>query len=67
MKISLGYTGIETLEEYVLVAHDRREVTLFRRSERWQPKRVTEPNETLELGSLGFTMPLADIYDRVQV
>jgi len=67
MKLSLGYTGIETLEEYVLVAQDRREVTLFRRSERWQLKRVTQPNETLELASLGFTVPLADIYDRVQV
>src|SRR5262245_33555661 len=32
----LSYTGIETLEEYVLVAQDRQQVTLFRRSRQWQ-------------------------------
>src|SRR6266404_3018929 len=41
----LSYTGIETLEEYVLVAQDRREVTVFRRSRQWQPEILGQPGE----------------------
>src|SRR5437773_10661960 len=39
----LSYTGIETLEEYVLVAQDRMEATLFRRAKPWQPEALTQP------------------------
>src|SRR5712691_11604421 len=45
----LSYTGIGTLEEYVLVAQDRREVTVFRRSQQWQPEILGQPGEALEL------------------
>src|SRR5947207_4620098 len=63
----LSYTGIETLEEYVLVAQDRREVTVFRRSQQWRPERLTEPQQALELASISFAVPLAEIYERVKL
>src|ERR1051326_2402053 len=37
----LAYQTIETLEEYVIVAQDRPEVTIFRRPTNWQPESVT--------------------------
>ncbi len=63
----LSYTGIETLEEYVLVAQDRREVTLFRRNRQWQPEILTQPGQALELASLAFTVPLEMIYEGTKV
>ncbi len=62
----LSYTGIETLEEYVLVAQDRREVTVFRRSRQWQPDLLKQPEAALELASLGFTLPLEVVYEGVR-
>ena len=63
----LSYTGIETLEEYVLVAQDRREVTLFRRNRRWQPEILARPEQSLQLASLDFTVLLEMIYEGVKV
>jgi Uma2 family endonuclease len=60
----LSYSGIETLEEYVLVAQDKVEVTIFRRTNQWQPEMVTE---TLQLPSLEFLLPLSSIYDGVKL
>lgn len=62
----LSYTRIETLEEYVLVAQDRREVTVFRRAKGWQPEVLRDEADTLRLASLGFTQPLRDIYEGVK-
>ena len=61
----LSYTGIETLEEYVLVAQDRLEVTVFRRNRQWQPEIFRRPEEALELASLGFAVQLDVIYEGV--
>jgi len=60
-----SYTSIETLEEYVLVAQARREVTVFRRSAQWNPEVLSQAEHTLELPSLQFRMPLSAIYRRV--
>mgnify|MGYP001270227147 CR=1 FL=1 len=62
-----SYTGLETLEEYVLVAQDRREVTLFRRNRQWQPEILAQPEQVLELTSLDFTVPLHIVYEGVKV
>ena len=62
----LSYTRIESLEEYVLVAQDRREVTVFRRSRQWQPEVLGQSKEALELASLGFALPLDLIYEGVK-
>jgi Uma2 family endonuclease len=60
----LGYRQIETLEEYVLVAQDKMEVTLFRRANRWQPAILTQPDEVLRLASLDFSLSLHAVYER---
>ena len=61
----LSYTGIETLEEYALMAQDRWEVTVFRRNRQWQPEIFRRPEEALELASLGFAVQLDVIYEGV--
>ena len=63
----LSYTQIETLEEYVLVAQVKMEVTVFRRSTGWRPEIARQPDQELRLGSLEFTLPLRDIYEGVTV
>jgi Uma2 family endonuclease len=62
-----SYTSVETLDEYVLVAQSRREVTVFRRSNQWMPEVLTNAEQTLELRSLEFATPLSAIYRRVKV
>ena len=62
----LSYIQIETLEEYVLVAQDKLEVTVFRRANKWQPEIVQKPEEQLRLNSLAFTLPLDLVYEGVK-
>ncbi len=62
-----SYQQIETLEEYVLVAQDRMEVTLFRRANQWRPEVLTKPDQTLALASLEFSLPLSGVYEGVKV
>jgi Uma2 family endonuclease len=62
-----GYQQIETLEEYVLVAQDRMEVTVFRRTNQWRPELLTKPDQSLQLGSLDFALPLSAVYEGVKV
>jgi len=63
----LSYRQIETLEEYVLVAQDKMEVTLFRRATQWQPEIMRQPEQALRLPSLGFSLLLREVYDGVKV
>ncbi|MBI2928640.1 MAG: Uma2 family endonuclease [Verrucomicrobia bacterium] len=63
----LSYTQIETLEEYVLVAQDRLEVTVFRRANNWEPEILRQPEEQLRLTSLDFSLPLSTVYEGVKV
>jgi Uma2 family endonuclease len=62
---ALNYREIPTLEEYVLVAQDKLEVTLQRRSEDWCAQVLTRSDVAVELRSIAFTLPLNRIYDRV--
>ena len=62
-----SYADIETLEEYVLVAQDKREVTVFRRANQWQAEVLRGKRGALRLASLKFTQPLADIYEGVRL
>jgi Uma2 family endonuclease len=61
----LSYTQIETLEEYVLVAQDKMEVTVFRRANQWRPEVVKTPDEALRLASVDFALPLSAVYEDV--
>ena len=62
----LSYIQIETLQEYVLVAQDRMEVTVFRRANKWLPEVMRRADESLRLDSLAFTMPLPKVYESIQ-
>ncbi len=63
----LSYAQIETLEEYVLVAQDKAEVTVFRRAAQWQPEVSRQPAQMLRLVSLDFSLPLSAVYEGVKV
>lgn len=61
----LSYTQIETLEEYILVAQDKMEVTLYRRVNQWHPEILKTGAQSLLLASIDFSIPLAAIYEGV--
>jgi Uma2 family endonuclease len=63
----LGYIQIDTLEQYVLVAQDRMELTVFRRASQWRPEVLTKPEASLKLASLDFSLPLSAIYEGVNL
>jgi Uma2 family endonuclease len=60
-----SYTQIDSLEEYILVAQDQTEVTVFRRAKNWRPEVATQTGQQLRIESLDFTLSLATIYDAV--
>jgi len=57
-------TALETLEEYVLVAQHRREVTVHRRASHWKPEVISAGQVTFQ--SLALTLPLDAIYEGVE-
>jgi Uma2 family endonuclease len=59
----IAYREIAELEEYLIVAQESAQVTIFRRSESWQPVILDSLEESLELRSVGLTIPLAQIYE----
>lgn len=61
----LLYLQIPTLLEYVLVEQDIVRIEVCRRKEDWQPMRYFLGDE-VTLTSVGLTLPIEDIYDRVK-
>jgi len=57
-----SYTQIESLEEYVLVAQDQVETTVFHRANNWRPEIANQPPQHLNIPSLDFTLSLSAIY-----
>lgn len=60
-----NYTQIESLQEYILVAQERAEVTIFRRSNGWQAEVLRSRSDEMRLASIEFSMTLAEIYEGV--
>jgi Uma2 family endonuclease len=60
-----AYTTVESLEEYVLVAQDAREVIIARRANEWRKEVVSGPEAVATLASLGCMLPLSAIYEGV--
>lgn len=61
------YRTIETLQEYVLVAQDQPLVERFvRHGEFWHLGTVSGLDASLELTSVGCTIPLREIYENVE-
>lgn len=63
----INYTQIESLEEYVLVAQDRVEATVFRRTDNWRPEILRQPEDSLKLLSINSIVPLRSAYEDVSV
>src|SRR5437899_1032116 len=56
---------LDSREEYLIVAQDRPEVTIFRRAGNWRPEVATRLEEAVPLNSIGLTFPLSAIYEGV--
>lgn len=63
----LSYLQIETLEEYILAAQDKMEVTIFRRSRQWKPEVLRQMEQEVRFDSLNFSLPLREVYEGVKV
>jgi Uma2 family endonuclease len=62
-----SYIQIESLDEYVLVAQDRVEVTVFRRSGNWQAELNNQLQGEIRLETLEFNLSLSAIYEGAAV
>jgi Uma2 family endonuclease len=62
-----SYTQIETLEEYILAAQDKMEVTAFRRTNQWKPEVIRDPEQLIAIASIKFSLPLRAIYEAVKL
>ena len=61
------YRRLASLQEYVLIAQDIRRIDHYRRDgDSWVLTEVSEPDAALVLASLGATIELAAIYERVE-
>jgi len=60
---ALNYRHIPTLDDYVLVAQRKIEVTIYRRSENWVPSVLREREAVAEFRSIGLELPLDRIYE----
>lgn len=58
----VAYREIPALEEYVIVAQDAVEATVFRREGNWMPVVLDTLDATIELRSIGLTLTLAQTY-----
>ena len=61
----ISYINIQTLKEYVLIEQDFVDVQVFRRSENWLVRHYFLGDE-VTFESIGLTLPVEDIYHRVQ-
>jgi Uma2 family endonuclease len=62
----LNYRRIPSVEEYVLVAQRSLEVSIFRRSDNWNPTVLTAPDDIVESRSVEVSMSLEEIYEGVR-
>ncbi len=61
------YRSIPSLQEYLLLAQDAPEATLYRRQPDgpWSVLDCTGANATVELASIGYTLRLRDLYEGI--
>jgi Uma2 family endonuclease len=57
------YRELASIQEIVLVSQQAAQVTLYRRAEDWAPRVLASPEQALELKSIDFALPLAQIYE----
>ena len=61
-----AYTTVDSLEEYVLIAQESREVTISRRANQWRKEVIAGADTSVTFASIQFTLPLAAIYEGAQ-
>lgn len=61
----LSYITIDSLQEYILVSQESRAVTIFRRSNQWQPEAFGN-SDTFPLDCLDCTLSLDAIYEDIE-
>jgi Uma2 family endonuclease len=59
----LAFFTLPSLSEYVLVAQDRVQVEVFRRSAPSSSERLASPQDVLRLDSVGFAIALSGLYE----
>lgn len=61
------YRTLESLTDYVLIAQDRPRIEHYARQpdNRWLYTAITEPHETITLASVGCTLLLSEVYDKI--
>jgi Uma2 family endonuclease len=57
-----AYTSLASLTDYVVVAQDAVDVVMFAREAGFEERRLDTIDATLELPSLGVSLPLSEIY-----
>ena len=63
----LGYTGLSTLREYLLVEQERKRLTVFRKETGWKPEYHEGDAAVLRLESIGLELPLSEVYEDVPI
>jgi Uma2 family endonuclease len=57
-----NYRLIDSVEEYVIAAHDERLVMIYPRAERWKPRVYGGLDAAVELRSIELSVPMSDLY-----
>jgi len=63
----LAYQTIETLDEYLIIAQDHVEATVFRRANNWYPEVIANRDQTILFKSIGLSLPLSAVYEGVSL
>lgn len=58
------YKAIESLEEYVIVEQSIMRIDIYRKADDWNATRY-EKGDEVEFQSIGLTVPIAEVYDRI--
>jgi len=61
----LAYQTLESLEEYLIVAQDRAEVTIFRRTNKWAPETTAGLGQKVTLQCFDLALLLSAVYEGV--
>ena len=57
-----AYTSLPSLTHYIAIAQDAVEVVVFARDDDFAERRIRSIDKTIELRSLGISLPVAEIY-----
>jgi Uma2 family endonuclease len=57
-----AYTGLASLTHYIVIAQDRVEVVVFAREAGFAERRYRSIDDTIDLSSLGVSLPISEIY-----